>query len=100
MSTGVGGTEHASRFKTYQAALADAMSPWALGRKALNFLSGDETTPGTVAEAYAPDAYTRLAAVKRELDPHDLFRVNHNIPPASSRATAETCPARRGVRRW
>lgn len=83
-STGVGGMEHAGRFKTYQAALAGAMAPWALGRKALNFLSGDETDPGTISEAYAPDAYKRLAAVKRELDPHNVFRVNHNIPPAAA----------------
>jgi FAD/FMN-containing dehydrogenase len=83
-STGVGGMEHAGRFKTYQAALADAMAPWVLGRKALNFLSGDEIAPGTVSGAYAPDIYKRLAAIKRELDPHNLFRVNHNIPPAAA----------------
>lgn len=83
-STGVGGPEHAGRFKTCQAALAGAMAPWALGRKALNFLSGDETAPGTVSGAYAPDAYKRLAAVKLELDPRNLFRVNHNIPPAAA----------------
>jgi FAD/FMN-containing dehydrogenase len=83
-STGVGGMEHASRFKTYQAALADAMAPWTPGRKALNFLSGDETAPDIVAGAYAPEAYKRLATVKRELDPHNVFRVNHNIPPAAA----------------
>ena len=42
---GVGGTEHAGRFNAYQAALAGAMAPWALRRKPLNFLSGEETAP-------------------------------------------------------
>jgi Berberine and berberine like len=80
--------EHAARFKTYQAALADAMAPWTPGRKALNFLSGDETAPGIVAGSYAPEVYKRLATVKRELDPHNVFRVNHNIPPAAARQNA------------
>jgi FAD/FMN-containing dehydrogenase len=30
---------------------------------------------------YPPDTLVKLAAVKRQYDPENLFRRNHNIPP-------------------
>ena len=39
-------------------------------------------TPSDVAAAYPPATRTRLAAVKRTYDPHNRFRLNHNVPPA------------------
>ena len=38
---------------------------------------GDADGPGPV---YGPGAGARLAALKRQYDPANLFRVNHNIP--------------------
>jgi hypothetical protein len=44
----------------------------------VNHISGDE--PGRVHAAFGPN-YERLVAVKRQFDPDNLFRLNHNIAP-------------------
>ncbi len=46
-----------------------------------NFLSADE--PGDTRSAYSPSAYRRLRAVKDRYDPHNVFRINNNIPPTT-----------------
>jgi FAD/FMN-containing dehydrogenase len=46
----------------------------------VNFL-GDER-PGRVRQAYPGSTWDRLVEVKRRYDPDNLFRRNHNIPPA------------------
>jgi FAD/FMN-containing dehydrogenase len=38
-----------------------------------------------VQEAYPASTWERLAAVKRRYDPTNLFRRNHNVPPAEGR---------------
>ncbi len=48
-----------------------------------NFL--EDEGEARVRAAYSPASYTRLAAIKRHHDPDNLFRMNPNIPPASSR---------------
>lgn len=62
---------------------SDATRPYALAAQYVNFLGHDET--GTHAKAlavYGPKKLERLMAVKRRYDPENLFRINHNIPPA------------------
>ena len=44
---------------------------------------GDEGEAGT-RRAYPPATLERLADVKRRYDPHNLFRLNTNVPPESS----------------
>jgi FAD/FMN-containing dehydrogenase len=45
----------------------------------VNFLM-DEGEDG-IRRAYGPDKYERLKALKKTYDPHNLFRLNQNIPP-------------------
>jgi hypothetical protein len=46
----------------------------------VNFL-GDEGE-GRIREAYPGSTWDRLAAIKQQYDPTNLFRLNQNIPPA------------------
>ena len=60
-----------------------AMNPYAMVGQYVNFLGHDETDGRSKAlVAYGPAKYERLVAVKRTYDPENLFRINHNIPPA------------------
>lgn len=60
--------------------LWDRLSPNVSGAYA-NFLSAAEDAD--VAAVYPAKTYERLAAVKREYDPENVFSGNHNIRPAS-----------------
>ena len=58
----------------------DTISRFTDGRTLPNFLDGDE--PATrVADAYGPKKMARLAELKREYDPANLFHLNKNIEP-------------------
>jgi len=58
----------------------DVLAPWATGAAYSNFL-GDEGEQRARA-AFAPGAYERLAAVKAEWDPDDVFHATGHVPPA------------------
>jgi FAD/FMN-containing dehydrogenase len=58
----------------------DALAPWATGAVYSNFI-GDEGA-GRARAAFAPGAYDRLAAIKAEWDPDDVFRATAHVPPA------------------
>jgi FAD/FMN-containing dehydrogenase len=45
-----------------------------------NFLAAEGDA--RIRSAYPYGAYERLAAIKRRHDPHNLFRLNQNVPPA------------------
>jgi FAD/FMN-containing dehydrogenase len=57
-----------------------AMRPFTRDAVYLNYLGEEEM--GRVGSAYGASTYARLAALKRAYDPDNLFRVNHNVPPA------------------
>jgi FAD/FMN-containing dehydrogenase len=57
-----------------------AIEPVATGRRYLNFEPG--TTEEDVRAGFGDAKYDRLAALKQEWDPENLFRGNHNIAPA------------------
>ncbi len=56
-----------------------ALEPHQTSGVYVNFLmsEGEER----VREAYGPQKYERLKALKRRYDPDNLFRLNQNIPP-------------------
>ncbi len=56
------------------------LRPWASGAIYLNFI-GDEGEDRIVA-GFGRDNYARLAKVKAQYDPDNVFRLNHNIKPA------------------
>jgi FAD/FMN-containing dehydrogenase len=57
----------------------DALEPWHEGVY-VNFL-GDEGTE-RVRQAYGPEKYDRLRALKQKYDPDNFFRINQNISPS------------------
>ena len=58
-----------------------AISPWTSSAVYMNALSAGED-PQAVRAAYGTN-YARLAALKAQFDPQNLFRMNQNIPPAT-----------------
>ncbi|MFJ8600240.1 FAD-binding oxidoreductase [Streptomyces shenzhenensis] len=61
--------------------LFEALRPWTTGRT-LNFIYADEHMPDQTSFVYAPDDLRRLVELKKVYDPTNMFRYNHNIPPA------------------
>jgi FAD/FMN-containing dehydrogenase len=57
------------------------VQPWATGAVYLNFV-GDEGED-RVRAGYGEANYERLAAVKAEFDPDNVFHLHHNIKPAA-----------------
>lgn len=60
---------------------SNALSPWASGAVYMNALSEGEGAQA-VQDSYGPN-YARLATLKAQFDPHNLFRMNQNIPPTT-----------------
>lgn len=57
-----------------------ALAPWSLGGGYLNYAS--ETAGTSLATEFGSERFARLQAVKRQYDPENTFRFNHNIPPS------------------
>jgi hypothetical protein len=60
------------------AAVKAALAPWAVGHMYLNFAETDRDP----ASFWSEQAYDRLRRIKAAVDPTDVIRANHPIPPA------------------
>jgi FAD/FMN-containing dehydrogenase len=60
-------------------AIVSDLKPWTGTGIYVNMLNLDELD--RVVEAYGPDKYARLGAIKAQYDPANLFRANYNITP-------------------
>ena len=56
-----------------------ALEPWALGGGYLNYAS--EAAGESLEKEFGRQRFERLQAVKRQFDPANVFRFNHNIVP-------------------
>lgn len=68
------------RARDWVRAVRSALAPYANGGVYLNFI-GDEGQD-RVRAAFGAENYARLARVKKEFDPENVFRGNQNIIPA------------------
>jgi FAD/FMN-containing dehydrogenase len=57
-----------------------AAQPYVMPTVYMNHMTADEPED-RVRSAYGIDKYGKLTALKRKYDPHNVFRINHNIPP-------------------
>jgi FAD/FMN-containing dehydrogenase len=79
---GVATAEAAPVVDGYARSIMERTAAWQTGGTAPNFLGAQDAAPDRVRAAYDAADYRRLVAVKRAYDPGNMFRVNHNIPPA------------------
>jgi FAD/FMN-containing dehydrogenase len=61
------------------------MKPFAGHGEYVNFLAAADLNRAaeTTRRAYGEEKYQRLVALKDRYDPHNLFRLNHNVAPSS-----------------
>ena len=60
-----------------------ALEPLSLGRRYVNFDADSSGAVDHVRSAYGDEIYDRLARLKRQYDPRNLFCRNQNVRPAS-----------------
>jgi FAD/FMN-containing dehydrogenase len=68
----------AAQVRAQVEAVNDVLSPWAAGHMYLNFAE----TQHPAAPFWSDHTYQRLRQIKADVDPSDLIRSNHPIPPA------------------
>jgi FAD/FMN-containing dehydrogenase len=77
LALGVLAADIADRVPREGTALVQRMAPWCTGTSLLNFL-GDADSE-RVAAAWPPEIHRRLLAVKKRVDPDNMFRFGHAL---------------------
>jgi FAD/FMN-containing dehydrogenase len=81
-AAGGGRLEMIPLFQDQLAKLMQTMAPWSQDEITLNVISAAQgRTEGEIRAVYGQERYNRLAAIKAQYDPRNLFRINHNIVP-------------------
>ena len=62
--------------------LREALRPFSSGGVYVNYMMGNEGED-RIREAYGPEKYERLVALKNKYDPTNVFRLNQNITPTT-----------------
>jgi len=75
--------EARARMESHTSAMLEELRPAMTGGVYLNFLDGKAAAERT-KDAFLPESYQRLMAVKASYDPENRFRFGFNIPPASA----------------
>ncbi len=70
----------AERNVAWARATSDAARPFTNGRVYVNYIGAGEA-PDRVRAAFSAEKFARLASIKRQYDPTNVFRLNQNIPP-------------------
>jgi FAD/FMN-containing dehydrogenase len=81
-SVGVGGPDDAAAVYAREDKLLGGLNSWEATEAVPNYLSVRDAQAGRMQAAFDPAVLGRLASIKRVYDPANMFRVNHNIPPA------------------
>ncbi|WP_433281296.1 FAD-binding oxidoreductase [Pseudonocardia xinjiangensis] len=81
LGVAVGPLPEEPQLKASVAALLDGMQPWQGERRLVNNLAPDEAPDA--AAIYGEQRYERLATIKKTYDPANMFRLNHNVAPAT-----------------
>jgi FAD/FMN-containing dehydrogenase len=75
----------------YLETVRSALSPWTAPRAYLNLAE----TGGDPSRFWSPEAYERLRRIKAAVDPQDMIRANHSIPPAARHPVGALLRSRR-----
>jgi FAD/FMN-containing dehydrogenase len=62
-------------------AYSRSLAPWAIGGGYLNYASEAAASEDGLVTEFGAERFNRLQAVKRQYDPTNAFRFNHNIAP-------------------
>ena len=63
--------------------MVEQVRPWADTRRMVDFLGPEAATDQrAMREIYGTELYDRLTRIKRDYDPANMFRINHDIEPA------------------
>ncbi|PMR61294.1 FAD-dependent oxygenase [Verrucosispora sp. ts21] len=81
-AVGLGGPNEAEAIHAHLTRVLAAIAPWSTGRLFVNFLTAADAAPEQFAQAYLPETYQRLVAIKASYDPTNLFRATPDIAAA------------------